>query len=115
MFLKVRYLRVILEHSLNLTKHCEVFRDKTLKSLIVITLLLRKPLSQEAEVRVTLYETYIGSAINYSVGFHLKTTNAERALRLIGGYDFNKRIDKIHSYNKILKLKEAHQIFALKL
>ena len=103
-------------------KYCKILRSKALRSLAAMTPLLRSPLS--LKVKLLLYKTYIRPVMTYTspvCAFISKSSLQclqvvqNRALRLIGGYDWYTRINKMHSDLEIPKLKSFIKRLALKL
>ena len=106
---------VILDHRITWKKHCEAFRGKALRSLTAIKPLLRSPLSLKAKL-LLLYKTYIRPVMTYAspAWAFIPKASMQRlqvvqnmALRLIGGYDWYARINKMHSDLEIPKLKKT--------
>ena len=60
---RIRYLGVVLDHRMNWTPHCEVFRGKALRTLTAMKPLLRSSLSIKS--KLLLYNSYIRPVMTY--------------------------------------------------
>ena len=100
----------------------EVLRDKAHGSLTALLPLLRSSLSSRS--KLLIYKTYIRPMMTYAAPAwafisksNMKRIQAvqNRALRLIGRYDWYTRADKLHSDLEIIKIKSFMKHLALKL
>ena len=119
---RIRYLGVVLDHKLNWTSHCEVLRDKALRTLTAMNPVMRSSLSMRS--KLLLYKSYIRPVMTYAAPAwaSIPKTKLERlqivqnrALRLIGVYSRHTRTEKMHLDLEIPRLKPYIKSLAHKL
>jgi len=107
-----KYLGVTLDHRLKWRPHCEVLRAKASSSLRALRPLMTSNLPRR--LKLLIYKTYIRPQMTHAAPAWAFTPNyimdrlqavQNRALRVIGGYDYYTRITKIHFDTEIPMLR----------